>query len=96
MNSYQITVWALAGGLLGQIYAAGIAVEAYLGRGQPAIWRRIWLTFAGSSLLLGLHHGYALELALRTGLYDMRQAVLAGLAAFAFAIGCQLLRRQPS
>ena len=98
MNSYQITLWALAGSLFGHVYAAGIAVEAYLVRGQPVIWRRIWLTFAGSSLLLGLHHGYALELALRTGLHDMRQAVLAGLAAFAFAfaIGCQLLRRQPS
>jgi hypothetical protein len=47
-------------------------------------------------MLLGLHHGYALELALRTGLHDMRQAVLAGLAGIAFAIGCQLLRRQPS
>lgn len=94
MNSFQITLWALAGGLLGQIYAAGIALEAFLGRGQPAIWRRIWLTFAGSSLLLGLHHAYALELALRTGLHDMRQALLAGLAGIAFAIGCQVLRRQ--
>lgn len=96
MNSYQISLWALAGGLLGQVYAAGIAVESYLGRGQPAIWRRVWLSFAGSSLLFGLHHGYALELALRTGLHDMRQAVLAGLAGMAFAIGCQLLRPQTS
>jgi hypothetical protein len=96
MNSYEITLWALAGGLLGQIYAAGIAVEAVLGHGQPAIWRRIWLAFASSSMLLALHHGYALELALRTGLHDMRQAVLAGLAGVAFALGSQLLRRQPS
>ena len=28
MNSYQVTVWALAGGLLANAYAAGIAVEA--------------------------------------------------------------------
>jgi hypothetical protein len=47
-----------------------------------------------ASLLLALHHGYALELAVRTGLYDMRQAVLAGLVGLLFALGINALRRQ--
>jgi hypothetical protein len=94
MNSYQVTVWALAGGLLANAYAAGIAVEAFLLRGQEAGWRRIWLAIASGGLLLALINGYALELALRTGLHDMRQAVLAVLAAVALASASHLLRRQ--
>ena len=35
-----------------------------------------------------------LELAVRTGLYDMRQAVLAGLVGLFFALGINALRRQ--
>lgn len=96
MNGYQITLWTLAGGLLADAYTAGIAVEAFLARGQSASWRRLWLAFASGGLLLALINGYALELALRTGLHDLRQAVLAGLAAIAFAIASHLLRRQPS
>ena len=59
--------------------------------------RRIIPGFRGidfASLLLALHHGYALELAVRTGLYDMRQAVLAGLVGLLFALGINALRRQ--
>lgn len=96
MNGYQLAVWALAGGLLGQTYAAGIAIESYLWRGQPTLWRRAWLALAAAAMLQALHSGYALELALRTGLYDLRQAFLACLAAIAFALGAHLLRRRPS
>ena len=94
MNSYQVTVWALAGGLLANAYAAGLAVEAFLVRGQSTAWRRIWLAIASGGLLLALSNGYALELALRTGLHDMRQAVLTALAAVALASASHLLRRQ--
>lgn len=93
MNSYQVTVWALAGGLLANAYGAGIAVEAFLAGEQETRWRRIWLAIASGGLLLALINGYALELALRTGLHDLRQAVLAMLAAMTLAIASHLLSR---
>ncbi|KAB2927541.1 MAG: hypothetical protein F9K30_03660 [Dechloromonas sp.] len=94
MNSYEMTLWALAAALVCQAFAAGLALESYLWRGQPAARRRTWLVLACGALLLALHHGYTLELALRTGLYDMRQAILGGLAGACFALGTYALRRQ--
>jgi hypothetical protein len=44
--------------------------------------------------LLALHHGYSLELAILIGLYDMRQAVLAGLVGIFFALGVFGFRQQ--
>ncbi len=94
MNGYAISLWALIAALGCQAFAAGLAVESYLWRGQSPARRRPWLALATGSLLLALHHGYTLELALRTGLHDMRQAVLAALAGACFALGTYALRRQ--
>ena len=80
MSSYTLTVFALAGALIAQAVAAGLATESFLRKGRPSLARRSWLALAIGSLLLALHHGYALELALSTGLHDLRQAVLAGVS----------------
>lgn len=93
MNPYTLSLWSLVTALLGQSLASGLAVELFLRREQAASARRAWLTMAIGSMLLALHHGYALELALRTGLYDLRQAVLSGLVALCFALGVWGLRR---
>ena len=94
MNSYSIALWCLIAALVTQSVAAGLAIEVYLRRGLPRAVRRTWLAIAMASLLLALHHGYALELAMRPGLYDLRQAVLAGLTGLFFALGIYGLRRQ--
>lgn len=94
MNGYELTVWALAAALAGQAYAAGLAIECYLLRGQPAARRRLWLALAVGALLLALHHGYTLELALRTGLHNLRLALLAAGAAACYGLATHALRRQ--
>lgn len=94
MSAYSIAIYSLIGALLTQSIAAGLSVELFLRRDLPRPVSRTWLLLAIASLLLSLHHGYALELALRTGLYDMRQAVLAGLVGLLFALGINALRRQ--
>ena len=94
MSSYSIALWCLIGALITQSVAAGLSIELYLRRGLPRSVSRTWLAIAIASLLLALHHGYTLELAMRTGLHDMRQAVLAGLTGLFFALGIYGLRRQ--
>lgn len=94
MNPYVLSLWSLAVALIGQSLVSGLCIELYLRKGQPSGLRRAWLSIAIGSLLLALHHGYTVELALRTGLYDMRQAVLAGLTAILFALGAYAIRRQ--
>ncbi len=94
MNAYALALWASFAALILQTFAAGMGIECYLLRGLPRGRRRLWLTLAGGSLLLALHHGYTLELALRTGLYDLRQAVLAAAAGLCFAYAAVALRRQ--
>ena len=94
MNPYTLTLWSLAIALLAQSLVTGLAIELFLRKGPVSCLRRAWLALSIGSMLLALHHGYNLELALRTGLYDMRQAVLAGLVAVFFALGVWGLRRQ--
>lgn len=94
MSSYNIAMWCLIGALITQSVAAGLSIELYLRRDLPRSVSRTWLAIAIASLLLALHHGYTLELAMRTGLHDMRQAVLAGLIGLFFALGIYGLRRQ--
>lgn len=94
MSSYSIAVLSLIGALLTQSIAAGLSIELYLRRNLPSAVSRTWLAIAMASLLLALHHGYTLELAMRTGLYDMRQAVLVALTGLFFALGIYGLRRQ--
>lgn len=94
MSAYSLAIYSLIGALLTQSIAAGLSVELFLRRDLPRNVSRTWLLIAIASLLLAFHHGYALELAVRTGLYDMRQAVLAGLVGLFFALGINALRRQ--
>jgi len=93
MNPYTLTLWSLATALLAQSVVTGLSIELFLRKEQAAGVRRSWFAVAIGSLFLALQHGYALELALRTGLYDMRQAVLSGLVAVFFALGIYGLRR---
>lgn len=87
MNPYTLTLWSLALALVAQSLVAGLSIELFLRRDQAAGLRRAWLAIAIGSLLLALHHGYTIELALRTGLYDMRQGVLVGLTSIFLALG---------
>ena len=93
MSSYTIAVFALLGALLAQSFATGLATELFLRKEQSSLARRSWLALAIASLILALHHGYALELAVRTGLHDLRQAILAGSASLLLALAVHGLRR---
>lgn len=94
MNAYQFSLIALGLGLLGQSVACGVALECFFHKAQPAASRRRWLLLAVAALLLGLHHGYALELALKTGLYDLRQALLVGCAGLLAALALTGISRR--
>ncbi len=89
MSAYALALGALVAALAAQSVATGVALEVALAR--P--YRRPWLALALGSGLLALHHGYTLELGLRTGLYDLRQALLAALAGLSFAAAVLGLRR---
>ena len=93
MSSYALAVFALSGALIAQAVAAGLAIELFLRKGRPSLARRSWLALGVGSLLFALHHGYALELALTTGLHDLRQALLAGAAALLIALAVSGFRR---
>lgn len=92
MSSYQIAVLALIVGFAGQAIASGLAAERCL---RAAAGRRLWLALAGAALLLALAHTQALELAVRSGLYDLHQALLAGAAGLLSAIAVGGLSRRP-
>jgi len=94
MNDYTLAVLALLLALLAQSLAAGLATEVFLRKELKPAARRSWLAFAIGSLLFALLHGYALELALRTGLYDLRQAVWGCLAGLLIAYAVSQLRRE--
>lgn len=94
MNPYLLAVLALLLAAITQTSAAWIAAESFWRKGQGSNSRRSWLALTLAAGLLALHSGYTLELALRTGLYDLRQAVLAALIGLLFALGIYGLRRQ--
>lgn len=94
MNGYLLAIGLFVTGLLAQSYAAGLSIEMFLRREQARSERRMWLALAIASLLLALQHGYGLELALRTSLYDLRQAMLGGGAALLYALVVFRLRRE--
>lgn len=73
MNAYSAAIAGLALAVMGQCLAAGLATRAAFGR--P--FRRAWLGLAIAFALLALQDVHTLELALRTGIFDLRQALLA-------------------
>lgn len=95
MNAYTISLLALGIGLFGQSIAGGLAFERFLSRPSSTAQRRRWLAMTIGALLLGLHHGYTLELALKTGIYDLRQAILVGSAGLLYAYVVLGFSRQP-
>lgn len=94
MNPYLLAILALLLAAIAQTSAAWIAAESFWRKGQGSSSRRSWLALTLAAGLLALHSGYTLELALRTGLYDLRQAILAALIGLLFALGIYGLRRQ--
>lgn len=94
MSSYHLSIFALLLALMAQAGAAGLAIECYLRKELPRAVSRTWLAIAIASMLLALHHGYALELAVRTGLHDVRQALLLALVGIFFGLGAYGFRRQ--
>ncbi len=80
MNAYLLAVIALGAALLGHGLAAGLAIERMLRRKNSPAAFRLWASLAIITLLLVLQNAQALELALKTGLYDLRQALLGGAA----------------
>jgi len=93
MSSYTMSLLALIGALIAQSWTTGLATERFLRKEQSALARRSWMALAIASLIFALQHGYALELAVSTGLYDLRQAVLAGVASLLLALAVYGLRR---
>lgn len=94
MDPYVATLAALFAALVGQSLAAGWCAELASRRGQPFGERAVWMAFAVAALLAALHHGYTLELAFRTGLFDLRQALLGALSGVLFAAAAWGLRRR--
>lgn len=94
MSAYQISMLALATGIFAQAIAGGVAFECCLLRRLPAATRRLWFVLGCASLLFGLHHGYTLELAMKTGLFDLSQALLAGIASLLCAVALIGLSRR--
>lgn len=95
MNPHLASLLALTIALIAQLAAARLLVERFF-RKPPEAGRSRWLLLAGGPLLLAVQHAYALELLLHTGLYDLRQALLAALAGICLAFGCFSLCRRPS
>ena len=86
MSAYSLTLLALLTALIAQFWATGLATERFLRKDQSTLARRSWMAMAIASLIFSLQHGHALELAVSSGLYDVRQAVLAGVASLLLAL----------
>ncbi len=76
MDAYTLNLVFLFVALLCQVLISGTSVECWLRRDLPRPQRFTWLALSLAGLLFALHNGYALELAVRTGLNDFRQATL--------------------
>ena len=86
MSSSQVAQIALVAGIMGHALASGTAIERALHRSLAPSRRALWLAIGLGGLLLALQNGFALELAVKTGLFDLRQALLAGLAGVLYGI----------
>jgi NADPH-dependent 2,4-dienoyl-CoA reductase/sulfur reductase-like enzyme len=96
MDPYVATLAALVTALVSQALAAGWCAEMASRRGQTFAEQAVWMAFAIAALLAALHHGYTLELAFRTGLFDLRQGVLGALSGVLFAAAARGLRQRLS
>lgn len=83
MSPYMLALTSLALALVVQCIATGIATSAAL---RPP-YRRPAMILAIGLGLIALQHGYSLELALHTGLFDLRQSLLAAGASLLILAG---------
>lgn len=95
MNPYLVALLALFVAFLAQLAATRLLVERYF-RQPKESGRDKWLLLAGGMLLPAIAHFFSLHLALVTGMYDFRQALLAVLSGLLCGFGCYRLCRQPS
>jgi hypothetical protein len=89
MSPYLLAVVSLALAVVIQCIATGIMTQAALQR--P--YRRAAMVLAIGLGLLALHHAFTLELALHSGLFDLRQALLAAGVSLLLLLGLAGLRR---
>jgi membrane protease YdiL (CAAX protease family) len=94
MSDYTLSLLALLVALLAQAIASGLATELFLRKELACLARYSWLALAVAALIFALQHGYALELAVSTGLHDLRQAVLSGIASSLLALAVYGFRRR--
>lgn len=88
MNPYPLALLCLALAFGIQCVATGLATRAALRR--P--YRRALLIFAIGFGLLALQHALTLELAVRTGLFDLRQSLLAAGVSILLLFGLVALK----
>ena len=93
MSSYSLALFALLAALLALSFASGLAIELFLRKEQGSLARRSWLALASGALIFALQQGYSLELAVSTGIHDLRQAALSAVAALLLALAMYGLRR---
>lgn len=93
MNTYFLSIYFLFAAALCHALIGGFTLKSALQRGLSSQRRRMWAAFSIGALLLALHHGYTLNLAAQTGLYDFRQATLAMLGGLATTFAVWQLRR---
>jgi hypothetical protein len=94
MDPLTLALLALATALVAQAIAAGLCAELVSRPAQPRSEQAIWLALAVAALLAALHHGYTLELALRTGIFDLRRALLSALSSLLVAAAVWGFRRR--
>lgn len=92
MTPYLQALFALLVALGAHAVAAGLALEVYLRKELVWAQRRGWLALACGGLLFALQQGYALELALTVGIYDLRAAVQGAAAAVCLAFAVMVFR----
>lgn len=88
MNPYPLAVLSLMLAFGIQCVATGLATRAALQR--P--YRRALMIFAIGFALIALQHALTLELAVHTGLFDLRQALLAAGISLLLLIGLVTLK----
>lgn len=92
MSPYPLAVLSLALALFTQCIAAGLATMAAL----QSPYRRARMALAIGLALLALQHGFSLELAVRTGLFDLRQSLLAAGVSLLLLIGLLGFKPRPA
>jgi hypothetical protein len=83
MTPYALADLSLALALVVQCIAAGIMTQTAL---RPP-YRRAAMILAIGFGLLALHHAFTLELALHSGLFDLRQSLLAAGGSLLLLLG---------